>query len=172
PNALFSVSAKAFPCVPEEREPGIQLAIDEDTLATIDLRGGYKPPTRVGVNAQKVSYLVRSTKRGNDNTDRRPKCKREKDENKSRSGFKAAPNQGKPAPERVPLGRLRVLISRQPKGGGLRANVPSTHTDLLYSGSTPAHILADGSPMDLTLLAGNRSSEPFSKGVLGTWRLI
>jgi len=40
PKALFSVSGEAFPCVLEERELGVQLALDEDSLTTIDLRGG------------------------------------------------------------------------------------------------------------------------------------
>jgi hypothetical protein len=39
PQALFSVSGEAFPCILEERELGVQLALDEDALATIDLRG-------------------------------------------------------------------------------------------------------------------------------------
>jgi len=69
PKALFSVSAEAFPCVLEERELGVQLALDEDSLATIDLRDGQKPPARVGVDAQEVSDLVRSAKRWNDKTD-------------------------------------------------------------------------------------------------------
>jgi hypothetical protein len=40
PKAPFSVSGEAFPCVLEKRELGIQLALDKDSLATIDLRGG------------------------------------------------------------------------------------------------------------------------------------
>ena len=63
--------------------------LDEDSLATIDLDGGQKLSLGIGVNAQEVSYLVRSSKRGNDNTDGRPKRKREHDEKKSRSGFKS-----------------------------------------------------------------------------------
>src|SRR5438105_4514051 len=39
PQALFSVSGEAFPCILEERELGVQLALDEDALATIDFRG-------------------------------------------------------------------------------------------------------------------------------------
>ncbi len=113
PKALFSVSAEAFPCALEERELGVQLVLDKSSLVTIDFRGGQQSPARVGVNAQEVSYLVRSTKRWNDNTDGRPKCKREDDENKGRSGFKAAPEQRKSTPEHVPPGRPRLLISRQ-----------------------------------------------------------
>ena len=89
-KALFAVLGEAFPCVLEERELGIKVALDEDSLATIDLSGGQKPPTCVGVNAQEVSYLVRSPKRWNDHTDGQSKCKRQYDEKKSRSGFKSA----------------------------------------------------------------------------------
>jgi hypothetical protein len=39
-QALFSVSGEAFPCVLEERELGVQLVVDENSLATIDLGGG------------------------------------------------------------------------------------------------------------------------------------
>ena len=38
-QTLFSVSGEAFSCVLEERELGVQLALDEDSLATIDFRG-------------------------------------------------------------------------------------------------------------------------------------
>jgi len=38
-QALFSVSDEAFSCVLEERELGVQLVLDEDSLATIDFRG-------------------------------------------------------------------------------------------------------------------------------------
>jgi hypothetical protein len=76
----------------------MELALDEDSLATIDLDGGQKLPLGIGVNAQEVSYLVRSPKRGNDHTDGRPKCKREHDEKKSRSGFKSTQDKRKPAP--------------------------------------------------------------------------
>ena len=39
-EALFSVSGEAFPCVLEERELGVKFALDEDSLATINFRGG------------------------------------------------------------------------------------------------------------------------------------
>jgi hypothetical protein len=39
-QALFSVSGEAFPCILEERELGVQLVLDEDSLATVDLGGG------------------------------------------------------------------------------------------------------------------------------------
>jgi hypothetical protein len=77
PQALFSVLGEAFPCVLEERELGVQLAFDEDALATINFRGRQDSPACVGVDAQEVSYLVRPAKRWNDNTDGRPKCKGE-----------------------------------------------------------------------------------------------
>jgi hypothetical protein len=38
-QTLFSVSGKTFSCVLEERELGVQLVLDEDSLATIDFRG-------------------------------------------------------------------------------------------------------------------------------------
>src|SRR5207247_9634393 len=38
--ALFSVSEKAFACVLEERELGVQVAVNEESLATIYLRDG------------------------------------------------------------------------------------------------------------------------------------
>jgi hypothetical protein len=40
PKALLFVSEKAFPCAFEERELGVQLALNEDPLATIDLGSG------------------------------------------------------------------------------------------------------------------------------------
>jgi len=38
-QTLFSVSGEAFSCVLEERELGVQLVLDEDSLAAIDFRG-------------------------------------------------------------------------------------------------------------------------------------
>jgi hypothetical protein len=61
----------------EERELGMELAFDEDSLATVDLDSRQEIPTRVGVNAKEMSYLVWSPKRRNDNTDGRSECKRE-----------------------------------------------------------------------------------------------
>ena len=77
PKALLPMLAEAFPCILEERELGMELAFDEYSLAPADLDSGQKLPTGVGVNAQEVSYLVRSSKRRNDNTDCRSKCNRE-----------------------------------------------------------------------------------------------
>jgi hypothetical protein len=38
-QTLFFVSGEAFPCILEERELGVHLALDEDALATIDFCG-------------------------------------------------------------------------------------------------------------------------------------
>ncbi len=67
-KALVFVSGEAFACVLEERKLRVQIAVDEDSLATIDLGRGQKLATGVGVNAQEVSYLVRSAERRYDDT--------------------------------------------------------------------------------------------------------
>jgi hypothetical protein len=57
------------------------------TEVAVAVAGGLpgSTTTRVGVNAQEVSYFVRSPKRRDDDTDGRSKCKRENDEEISRS---------------------------------------------------------------------------------------
>jgi hypothetical protein len=59
-DALVSGGGEPFPCGFEEVELVVQLALDENPLSTIDLRAQQKLSTRVRVNAQEVSYLVRS----------------------------------------------------------------------------------------------------------------
>ena len=62
-DALVSGGGEPFPCGFEEVELVVQLA-DENPLSTVDLRAQQKLSTRVRVNAQEVSYLVRSAQWG------------------------------------------------------------------------------------------------------------
>src|SRR5262249_7199855 len=50
-NAFFSGPGEPFPCGPDDMELVIQLALHDDSLATIELRGGEKHPARVRVDA-------------------------------------------------------------------------------------------------------------------------
>jgi hypothetical protein len=58
--------------------------IDEDALAATNLGRGQKLPARVRVDAQEVSYLVRSANGWYGDTNGCSECKRESDENESR----------------------------------------------------------------------------------------
>src|SRR4030095_13914383 len=48
PKTLLPILREAFSRVLEERELGMELALDEDSLATIDLDGGRKVPLGIG----------------------------------------------------------------------------------------------------------------------------
>jgi hypothetical protein len=39
PQALVSASSESFPCILEERELAVELAVDENSLTTINLGG-------------------------------------------------------------------------------------------------------------------------------------
>ena len=83
-DALVSGGGEPFPCGFEEVELVVQLALDENPLSTIDLRNRQKLSTRVRVNAQEVSYLVRSAQWGSHEGNGQPERKREDNKHRCR----------------------------------------------------------------------------------------
>ena len=75
----------------------MQLTLDEDTLATIDLGGGEQLAASIGVDAQEVRDLVRPAQWRNDQDGGRPERNGKKDEDSNRVQSDTRPEMGKRA---------------------------------------------------------------------------
>src|SRR4029434_8840883 len=88
-SPLVSGLGEPFPVVFEEIELVIELALHKESLATIDLGGGQELAARVGMDAQRVRYLVRSAQWRIDTDDCRSEGKREQGKDDCRKAPKS-----------------------------------------------------------------------------------